>query len=171
MAWRDYRGTVGDRLYWQDISIKKYNVIGFSSHWRILSSIRLSISQCYSNIINLQLACTRTEAFLLRYIYDYSYYLLLLNWWQHLDQVWSILPVLELLFLDWARWGLTSWGGATQMQAKWIKLDQGVILSRLYQASWWAWICFKQQNHAHHLVRNRPKPWTWYRLHPLGWRK
>ena len=35
-----------------------------------------------------------------------------------LDQVWSILAV-----LDWSHRGLTSWGGATPMQAKWIKLD------------------------------------------------
>ena len=39
-----------------------------------------------------------------------------------LIQVWSILPALELLSLDWSR-RMTSRGGTTPMQAKWIKLD------------------------------------------------
>ena len=34
-----------------------------------------------------------------------------------------ILPALELLPLDWSQHYLTSWMRATQMQAKWIKLD------------------------------------------------
>mgnify|MGYP001801331270 CR=1 FL=1 len=40
-----------------------------------------------------------------------------------LDQVWSILPALELLPRDYSRCGVNSQGRATQMQAKWIKLD------------------------------------------------
>ena len=35
-----------------------------------------------------------------------------------LVRIWSILPALELLPV-----GVNSWGGATPMQAKWIKLD------------------------------------------------
>ena len=141
MAWRDYRGTVGDRFYRQDIRIKKYNVIGFSSYWHILSRAcvcqTVNITQHYKSTISLR---AYRGIFIALYLWfneiDNSYYLLLLNSWQHLDQVWSILPVLELIFLDWSRCGLTSWGGATPIQAKWIKLDQGVILSRLHLASW-----------------------------------
>ena len=43
-----------------------------------------------------------------------------------LDQVWSILPAVELLPLKAQAKGRTdsnSWGGATPMQAKWSKLD------------------------------------------------
>ena len=42
-----------------------------------------------------------------------------------LDQVWSILPALELLPLHSLRRGVNSGGGATPMQAQWIKLDLG----------------------------------------------
>ena len=44
-----------------------------------------------------------------------------------LDQVWSILPALELLPLN-----LNSWGGATPMQAKWIKPDLWMIIGYFY---------------------------------------
>ena len=49
-------------------------------------------------------------------------------WWLnqtlYLDQVWSILPTLELLPLNCSRrCGVNSQGGATPMQSKWIKLD------------------------------------------------
>ena len=43
-------------------------------------------------------------------------------WAGLLDQVWSILPALELLPLHCSR-GVISPGRATKMQAKWIKLD------------------------------------------------
>ena len=43
----------------------------------------------------------------------------------YLDQVRSILPALELIPLDC---GVTSRGGATPMQAKWIELDLGYII-------------------------------------------
>ena len=40
-----------------------------------------------------------------------------------IDQVWSILPAFELITLDSSHRGVNSQGGATPMQAKWIKLD------------------------------------------------
>ena len=66
--------------------------------------------------------------------YKHCSYWLVFNHYQlaqarsKLDQVWSILPELGLLLLDCLcrssfACGVTSWGGVTPMQAKWIKLD------------------------------------------------
>ena len=49
-------------------------------------------------------------------VYQSEYFLL--------DQIWSILPALELLPLEpQAKGGLNNQGRATPMQVKWIKLD------------------------------------------------
>ena len=43
---------------------------------------------------------------------------------KNIDLVWSVLPALEVRPLDWSRC-VNSWGEATSMQTKWIKLDLG----------------------------------------------